>query len=191
MAAIGIGCLSATVHARDIPKGTLELFGDLDISVVSQEVKIRDGFSQDTVDTDTNTISLSALYYVDTNLGIGILWDYESAKSSSGGVTAKTTTHVIGPGALMNISMNDKASLFLLGGFGFASIDYNDSIFGAESADGFGYQFGGGIRYFVNDNVSFNSSVRYLSLTVDIDGSGEEIESTGISIGVGLSVFFN
>lgn len=188
-ALIGFLSMSANVHAHGIGVGTIEIGGDLDLSAFSAETKFSSGGFSDTTDNDTVNLSLTGFYYVADNLGIGISWSYRSEKVSADGDSAKTTMHVIGPAVQFNSSLNKNVNLFLAGTLGYASIDYDDSFFGNASADGFGYDIVGGIKYFMNDHISLNGSIGYGSISADIDGFDAEVKISGVNFGMGLSVY--
>ncbi len=189
MAAGGLFILSSAGHAHDIPQGTFELGGNLDLSVLSSETKLRGGGFVETFDTDTTTLELTGLYYIADNIGIGISWTYESEETSFEGDSMETTMHLFGPTARFNFSLNDNTSLFLRGSFGYASLEEKGSFFSTSSADGYMYSFGGGISYFFNDYVSLNGAIDYASVTVDIDSASSEIEISGVNVSLGLSIY--
>jgi long-subunit fatty acid transport protein len=188
-ALIGFLSMSASAHAYEVGMGTIEISGDLDLSVLSAETKVSSGGFSDTTDNDTINLSLTGFYYLADNLGLGINWSYQSEKVSADGDSAKTTMHLIGPAVQFNSSLNDTVSLFLAGTLGYASIDYDDSFFGNTSANGFGYSISGGIKYFINDYISLNGSIGYGRTSVDIDDFDAEVEISGVNIGLGLSAY--
>lgn len=185
-AVIGLLSLSTTGHARDLNQGTIEIGGDLDLSMVSLEVKPEGG---DKVETDTTTLSASALYYVVQNVGVGITWDYMSDEAKVAGDKAETTTNMIGPTAAYNISLNDKTSLKVLGAVVMSSTELSGTSISTTKIDGFGWTIGGQLSYFLNDFVSLNGSLQYLSLSLEEDDTKTDVDTTGFGAGVGLSVY--
>jgi len=184
VAVISLLCVSTTVsYARDLGKGTIEISGDFDLSVDSVDLK-PEGF--DKITTDTTTLSVDALYYVAPNIGVGLTLTHESVEEKSGADKDKTTIKIIGPAVSYNISLNDKTSLKLQGAIANVSIDLDDTT----TIDGFGWNIGAKVSYFLNEFVSLDAGLDYLSASLEENGSPSiDVDLTGFSTGVGISVY--
>jgi len=178
---------SVSASARDIEQGTLEVGGDLDISISSTDVDTEGGSK---TDTDTQSFDASVLYYFQKNVGLGVLWSYENAEATTGASSAEVTTILIGPQLSFNLSLNDKTNARLEGTVFYGSTEVNDSVSTVE-ADGFGWGIAGGLSYFVTESVSLNGGVTFISLTEEIDSTNADIDVDSLSFGVGISVYIN
>ena len=184
VAVIGLFFVSTAVsYAKDLGKGSIEISGDLALSVDSVGLKSK-GFDKTT--TDTTTLSVDALYYVAPNIGVGLTLTHESIEIKSAGDKNKTTTQIIGPAISYNVSLNDKTSLKLQGAIANVSSDLDDTT----TIDGFGWEIGGKISYFLNDFVSIDAGLSYLSASLEDNGSPSiGVDVTGFSTGAGISVY--
>lgn len=175
-------CLVSTVSAKEIKQGTIEISGDLDVSSGSTTSKPEGG---STTTTDTQTVSSTLAYYVIPNLGIGLDCFHESSESKTGSVKAKSTTNIIGPIVIYNISANEHLSIVLAGAVGKASLEYSSG----NTYDGFAWVAGGGLRFFLNDNVALNALASYLNMQIDGGTPSKSVSLTGFNMGLGISVF--
>jgi len=171
--------------AKEVPVGTIEISGDLDISVTSFETKTE---GTDNTDTDTQAVSASFLYYPLNNIGIGLAWEYESSESVTNGSKYEQTVNLIGPGVSFHFSVNDNLNIKLIGAIAKSAAEFSSNGSTTE-ADGFAWVISGGIAYFVTESVSLDASVRYLSISQEIDSDSTDIDSSGLATGLGLSVY--
>lgn len=95
---------SKAVLAKEIQQGTVEISGELDLSLSSTEVEPEGSIK---TETDTQTIDTSISYYFAPNVGLGVLWSYENSEATRGTASAEITTTLIGPQVTLNISLND------------------------------------------------------------------------------------
>lgn len=107
--AASVALSSAALHAKDIEQGTVAVLGDLDLSFTSSTLDFGGG----EIDTDTTSVSASALYFLSRNFALGFRWSYENEEASAQGMSSETTMNTIGPAAALNFSMNDNTSLQL------------------------------------------------------------------------------
>lgn len=180
--AISLLCLSTAGYTRDLNKGTIEIGGGLNLSMISEEYKAQD--AEDTMEIDSRNFAADVLYYIAPNIGLGINWNYVSAEAKAGDSEWETTTSMIGPAAAYNISLSGNTSLKLGGSLVMASRETEES-----SIDGFGWTLGGQYTYFLNDFVSLNGSLEYVSLSLEDDDSNNEFDNTSFRAGVGLSIY--
>ena len=165
----------AVSYARDLEQGTVEIGGDLDLSLSTTDEDAGGG----TRTTDEINISGGALYYLQQNIGAGLILDYE--KSDTEGF--ESTMTFIGPIAAYNFSVNEDAGIKVFGGVGLAF--YEDD--GGADADGFAVILGGRYCYYLTDSVSLDATLSYTSMS--LEDSGADYDSDSISLGVGLSVY--
>jgi len=85
---------------------------------------------------------------------------------------------------IYNFPLNEKVSLFVKAAVGYATLEVDN-----EDADGWAFQLGGGLKYFLTNSASINGALTYQNQSLEAD-SGVDIDSSGINIGVGLSIYF-
>lgn len=185
-AALCLLSMTTTGHARNLDKGTIEIGGGLGLSTTSLEMK-PEGSSK--IETDSTALSANVLYYVAQNIGVGITWDYSSNEMKSSGYKFETTSNTFGPMAAYNISLNEKTSLKLGGALVMSSTEDKETGFATTTVDGYGWNLGGQLSYFLNDYVSLDGSLDYVSLSLEEDSTKTEIDTTGFAAGVGLTVY--
>jgi opacity protein-like surface antigen len=181
-----LGGLTATAQGKEIPKGTLQIGGDLDVSISSLELEPQGSSS---TDTDTTTIDLLVLKYLSPNIGVGLTWNYELQEVTSSGSSDEIEIYTFGPAVEIHNEVNEKLNLFVHGAFVLASIEERSNGFDVGSGDGFGWLVGAGISYFLADNVSVNAGIDYTSVTVEEDTTNLDLDISGFETGVGISVF--
>lgn len=176
LALLAMGIIPNTLFAHNIQTGSIEVSGDVDLSFGSgeQEVNGRD------TDIDGMSLSLSTLYYVAPNLGVGIYWGYDS--SEVGNSDSSETT--IGPAMAFNIPIAPKLSVKPNGYFALVDGENNNADY-----DGTEWGLGVDFNYFIRDNIAIVAGVEYGSQDVDYDAGGD-YKLTGFNTGVGLSVYF-
>ncbi len=173
--------LPATVRAMDINQGKLELSGQtaLNFSDMTTEVS-----GEPDIDTTTFSLQVDGAYYVRTNLGVGLIFQYEKTEVEQAGVETDTSFFLFGPQVTYNIPLNEKVSLFVNGALGYATAEVDN-----VDADGFGFQLGGGLKYFLTNSVSVNGAIHYQIVNLE-DDFGRDIDTSGVNLGVGLSLYF-
>jgi len=162
-----------SLWAMDIPQGKYELTGTTSFDFSSSSAD-RDGGGD--LDTDTITLNFDGQYYLQKNLAIGAFFVYSDIDIDGAG---DASSWMIGPQVTYNISIDPKLSFFVNGGVGYASYEW-----GATDEDGFGIRFGGGLKYFLVNNIAIVGQLRYT--WVDLD----ETEVDEFNLGIGLSVLF-
>jgi opacity protein-like surface antigen len=170
----------ASLWAMGIDQGKFELSGTTAFNFSDTTTEI-DG-SPD-VDVTTYSFELDGNYYFMKNVGLGLILLYEDSEVDAGAGDIETSTFFIGPQITYNIPLNEKVSLFVNGAVGYA-----DAEVGSEDADGWGWQVGGGLKYFLTNSASINAALRYQSLSME-DGAGD-VDTDGFNVGVGLSIYF-
>lgn len=173
--------LPATLWAMDINQGKFELSGTtaFRFSDTTSEVS-----GQPDIDTTTYSFEIDGLYYIANNLGLGLILQYENSEIEQGVSETDISSLLIGPQVTFNIPLNEKVSLFVNGAVGYAKAEVDD-----EDADGWGWQVGGGLKYFLTNSASINAAVTYQSLSMEADAGGD-FDTDGFNVGVGLSIYF-
>lgn len=171
----------ASLWAMDINQGKFELSG-----------QTRFNFSKTTaeatgspdVDITSNEFQIDGLYYLQKNLGLGLSILYDKTETESGGVSVDSSTFIIGPQVTYNFPLNEKVSLFVNGAVGYATVEVDNA-----DADGWAYQFGGGLKYFLTNSASINGTLNYQKISLE-DDFNNDIDVSGMSVGVGISIYF-
>lgn len=177
--------LPTTLLAMDLNPGTIELSGQTAFSY-SDLSREEDG--QPDIDTTTVEFRLDGNYYVLRNLGVGLFIEYVNQEvdvEGSAGPGLDSSTVFIGPQLIYNFPLSPKFNLFVDGRVGYAAAEVND-----RDADGYGFEVGGGVKYFLNNFISLNGTLAYQFLTLEGDDTGRDVDVSGAVVGVGLSVYF-
>lgn len=180
----GLMGVAMGAQARDMAQGTIEVGGDFDLSFSSLSRK-----SSGSNDTDVDVLDLrfDAVYYVVPNIGLGLLWTYESGTATRAGSSVDFSENAIGPLLVFNMSLNEQTSARLFANI--AKYSGETSSTGITyTSDGTAWTAGGGISYFLNDNVSLNTNLRYLSISIE-EEDGTTHDTTGFDVGLGISVY--
>ena len=182
----GVLCLSTTSNARDLNKGTVEIGGDLDLTLFSSDFE-PEGF--DKTETDGGRLSATISYYVAKNFGIGLLLDYSSEETTFRGNSFDFKSHAIGPIVTWNFSLNEKTSFKIQGALVTVDYESSDSFGNTDGSDGFGWGIRGQISYFLTDAVSLNTSLSHRTTKLEDDRTGIDLEDKRLEAGLGLSVY--
>lgn len=171
-----------TLWAMDINQGKFELAGKTAFNFSDTTTEFDGGAD---VDTTTWSIELDGNYYFAKNLGLGLIFQYQKSEVDAGGPNdLDSSTVFIGPQVIYHFPLNEKISLFVNGAVGYAELEVE-----SEDADGWGFQVGGGLKYFLTNSASINGSVMYQSLSMEADAGGDA-DTDGFTFGVGLSIYF-
>jgi outer membrane protein assembly factor BamA len=171
-----LGTIPHTLTAHNISTGTIEVEGGANFSFSS--VEIDKGRDKD--DIDKTELSLTSLYYISPNLGVGLHWSYESTEHD-GNDDAET---IMGPALAFNIPIAPKMSVKP---FGYIALV--DGEEGTIDYDGTEWGLGTTLNYFIQENISLNAGLLYSSQDLDIDNGGD-YKKTGFKTNLGLSVYF-
>ncbi len=169
-----------TLWAMDINQGTFELSGTTAFNFSDTETEV-DGVAGD-IDTTTWSFELDGNYYFMKNVGLGLILQYQDSEVEQGPSKIETSTFFIGPQIIYNIPLNEKVSLFVKGAVGYADAEFQN-----DDADGWGWQVGGGLKYFFTNAASINAGVAYQSLYME---NGGDVDTDGFNVGAGLSIYF-
>jgi opacity protein-like surface antigen len=167
--------------AMDITQGRFEMSGQSNFNFSKMDIEVTGTPDADVTSTE---FQIDGLYYLQKNLGLGLSILYDKTETEAAGASFDTSTFLIGPQVSYNIPLNEKVSLFVNGLAGYASVEID-----GEDADGWGYQIGGGLKYFFTNTTSINGTLSYQSLSME-DDFGNDFDSSGVSVGVGLSIYY-
>ncbi len=171
----------ATLWAMDINQGKIELSGQTKFNFSKTDIEAT---GSPDIDVTTFEFQLDGLYYLQKNLGLGLTILYDKTETEVAGASVDSSTFIIGPQVTYNIPLNEKVSLFVNGAVGYATAEFDNA-----DADGWAYQFGGGLKYFLTNSASINGAVSYQSISLE-DDFNNDIDTSGVSVGVGLSIYF-
>lgn len=173
--------LPAAASAREIGAGTFQLSGGTQISYSSFSTE-QPGF--DDVDDTSFDLNGSGYFYVIPNLGIGAFISHNSSTFEQGVDSDDSSQTSIGPAITYNFPVAPQLSLFAEALLGYSTASFNDG-----DASGFLFGLGGGLRFFPADRVSLDASVNWSTASLE-DDFNNEADTSGLSLGVGISVYF-
>ena len=171
----------ASLWAMDINQGKFELSGSTAFNFSDTTTEVS---GQPDTDTTSYSFQLDGLYYIANNFGLGLILQYEKAEIEQGGFDTDISSLLIGPQVTYNFPLSEKVSLFVNGAVGYATAEVDN-----EDADGWGFQVGGGLKYFLTNSASINAALTYQNLSMEADAGGD-LDMDGFNIGVGLSIYF-
>jgi hypothetical protein len=177
---IGLILVSTVVYARDLSPGTISVAGATGLNLSQNTIKIE---GMDDLKTDYLSVEVNSEYYVIKNVGIGLILMYDSEKEDVPGSEdrCETSSRMIGPQVVYNLSINENVSIPAFFAFGSASINDGD-----DEYSGWAWAVGGGLRYFVADHVSFDGYVVYDSMSLE---DGIKMDLTEFAGRVGISIY--
>jgi outer membrane protein len=187
---------SSTIFSQT-KKGNFELSGGTGLQFISSNLK----FISDGTTTDKTTMSsLSFLpsfgYFIIDNLAIGLAGNIttNTQKYEDGDKDVSTST-LIFPAALYYFPIAGKIRPIAQIGVGLASQTqkYVPKTGSNEknSASGIAFNFGGGISYFMKENISINLGLSYtLANLTDSDDNTSKLKEGNFGSNIGFSIFF-
>ena len=179
--------VSFPVIAKDMKKHTVSLSGDFDISFDFEKQKAK---GQDEVDQETQRIYLSSYYYVADNFALGLGFVNISASYESDNFKSETDRKGIIPGALYNLSLDEKTSVRFSLAYAKYETEYS-SEFSPSSKDKMdGWMVGSELNVYLIENASLDFKLQYFMFDVDEEDSNSNIDYSGLNAGMGLTVYF-
>lgn len=182
--------LSQGVFAKDIAEGTLSLSGATggSMSFINSEV--------DAANTEFDTFTLEletfARYFIQENIALGIGYEYSNTNTEyEGGNEEEETSLILKPGIFYNHSLNEENGIIFGASLNIGSIEYSSTGTATTELDVSGITFGGIFQHFITENVTLDASATYSMLTIEEDTSGVEIDSSGLTFGVGATFYFS
>lgn len=183
---IGLILISSVVYSKDLSPGTISVSGTTGLGFTKTTTSVE---GMDDMDTDVISFEVNGEYYIMNNLGIGLIFMYQSVKQdffaiSEAGTTIETaemSSMMVGPQVVYNVSVNEQVSIPVFAAFGSVSISEDD-----EDISGWAWAIGGGLRYFVSDHISFDGYLVYDSMTLE---DGFKMDVTDLQGRAGISIY--
>lgn len=170
-------CVAA---ATDLVPGTIAISGSARLTYSSQKASAP-GASDLT--SDTTEFALGGLYYVWKNVGLGLSATYQRATTQQASFEVRSSSWLIGPQVGADLALGENVGLFAVATAGWARASAQSVTMG-----GWGWGAGGGLRYFLSRAASIDASISYLAL--DLSGDGAKLDTSGFTVGAGLTVYF-
>lgn len=156
--------------------------------------QVYDGYSGGKMKTSTFSLMPSVNYFVMDNLAVGLGLSYTSSTQKGNSYKDTTSSTILLPNAIYFFPLEGNIKPFAQIGAGYASVVYEYSGGGdsdEEKFAGFVYNLGGGVAYFVQENITFNFGLSYTGGNLENDNySNNEIKQSNFAANIGISVFF-
>ncbi|MDH5545402.1 MAG: porin family protein [Gammaproteobacteria bacterium] len=176
---------SGVVSAKDIESTTTEIRGDLDLSLESSNT-VTTGLPK-SVSTEKYA-STALLFYPLKNVGVGASWNYGSTVFESEGIKSERVSKIIGPLVAYQIGINSNFNIKLFGSVAMANVERR--VEGSSARfNGFAFNFGGGVSYFLSDSVSLDIFARIARLTLKYESTDASVTDSKFGTGVGISIY--
>jgi opacity protein-like surface antigen len=177
---LGLIMISSAAYSKDLTPGTISVSGATGASYGQTTTKVK---GMDDLKTDVLSFNLNGEYYIMDNLGIGVIFMYDSVKQDIPGSDDRleTSTRMVGPQIVYNVAVNEQMSVPVFVAFGSASTDD-----GTDTYSGWAWALGGGLRYFVTDRISFDGYLYYDSMSLEND---IKMDMTDVTGQVGISIY--
>ncbi|MBE9488884.1 MAG: outer membrane beta-barrel protein [Bacteroidetes bacterium] len=174
------------VLSNELPQGTVEIYGDIEMSASFHESQ-RNGGS--TTGNDTQSVSIVTTYYAINNVGIGLSVEYDSSEmTATNNSKSELSSYTIGPSLTYNMSLNEKFSFKITGVIAKVSSEFKGG--GSTSkANGMAWLGRADLAYFFIDLVSLNAGVNYINISREYDSEEVEIDTSGFGVDIGISVY--
>ena len=182
--------LSQGVFAKDIAEGTFSFSGATGggMSFINSEVDAADA----EFDTFTLELETFARYFIQENIALGVGFEYSNTNTEyDGGNEDEETSLILKPGIFYNHSLNEDNGIIFGATLDIGSIEYSSTGSETTEFDVSGITFGGIFQHFVTENVTLDASATYSMLTLEEDASGFEVDSSGLTFGVGATFYFS
>jgi hypothetical protein len=192
-------------RALDVSAGAVEVTGGSNVGL-SYSSTSASGGATGSADTTQYGGNVTALYYVTSNLGMGLAVDYSRAESKSTQARFTSWSYQVGPALGFVYPLQEKVSLSLQGDAGWLRSHSSSSFSGGGGlaaldggSSGFGFHLGLGLRYFLSRAFSLNAGFTYSHERTKDDGPPAgappgiapiALTSSDLRLGAGLSVYF-
>jgi len=152
-----------------------------------------EGHSGDKQKTSNFSLTGNLNYFVMDNLAIGLGLGFTSSTEKDDGDKYTISSTMFMPNAVYFFPVDGNIKPFAQLGAGYSSMSNKYSGNGYSDEDkyaGLIYNIGGGVAFFMGDNVSFNFGLAYTggSLENDVD-SNFKYKQSNIAANIGISVF--
>jgi outer membrane protein len=189
--------VSSTAIMAQTEKGNFEFSGGAGLQFISNNLKyVYNGSTDGKMTIGSLSILPSFGYFVIDNLAIGLAGNItiSTNKDESGDKTVSTST-LICPTAIYYFTMDGKIRPIAQIGVGLASQSQKyvpkTGSNNKSSARGMAFNIGGGISYFIKENISINLGLSYTLATLkDSDDNNSKLKEGNLGSNVGFSLFF-
>ena len=185
--------ISANSLSAQTTKGKLVVSGGVGLQFISSNLKtVYDGKTDEEAKINSFSISPSFAYFIKDNLAIGLLSEFTNTKSEVDGVEKlKTGNTIIAPTAIYYFPVEGKIRPLAQIGIGYASLNVKEEGKDKLSYSGLSLNFGGGVAYFIKENISFNFGLTYSNNSMkNADDEKEKLKQANLTTSVGISLFF-
>jgi len=185
--------LSANSILAQTTKGKILVSGGVGLQFISSNQKtIYDGKTDETAKINSSSISPSFAYFVKDNLAVGLTSQFANTKVEVDGVERqKTGTTIIAPTAIYYFTVDGKIRPLAQIGIGYASFNVKEDKLAKVSYSGLSLNLGGGVCYFIKENISFNFGLSYTKNTMkNADDEKEKLKQSNFATNIGISLFF-
>ncbi|MDH5694792.1 MAG: hypothetical protein OEZ47_16970 [Gammaproteobacteria bacterium] len=182
-------CLVGPVLTKDLNKGTLEVTGGSTSLFTSTDYKSDSGTEYK---AESVAISLSSLYYLKRNIGLGLLVNHSDRNELHGTNKITSTSTIYGPLVGMNFSVGEKDSVKgLVSAFvGKGEYKNDNPLLSDVTNDITGWQVIGSFNHYFTDTVSGNVFAEHVRKSYSGGGvSGQDTDVRDTTIGLGLSIY--
>jgi hypothetical protein len=177
---------TTAAHARDIAARAVQISGGSNFA--SSSIELDGGSSLGESDTDITEFDVALAYYFSQNVGVG--FTFISRSEDDGDI--EITSDALGPTVVFNIPVQENLSL-QLGGTYLLTFDQEIDIegLGTVEADGDGFEVGAQLLLFLTDSAAMNFGFSILEASSEIQDTDLEFDTSGTSLGVGLTVIID
>lgn len=177
-------------------QGNFVLSGGAGLQFINSSMKaVYDGTTEEKYSINSFTFVPSFGYFVIDNLAIGLSGTISnSTQKDEDGNKNSTNSFLIVPTALYYFPMEGQIRPIAQIGIGYTSLIYKykpkTGDDDKESFSGAAFNFGGGISYFIRENISFNFGLSYTIATLKSgDDDKYKIKQGNFGSNVGISIF--
>tara|TARA_R110001583_G_scaffold80179_1_gene215626 strand:- start:381 stop:980 length:600 start_codon:yes stop_codon:yes gene_type:complete len=192
---LGLSALALSIssfsQAHEITMGTTEIAGNSGLGVTNTSTELKSSSSSSTtIDSTSFDIGFGVSYYFRDNVAVGLRQIYASKKTEYEDDSEETqTSSLLIPNVSFNLPLNDDASANFAAGFVLASQKIENDIVD-DKASGTGVNLKAELRYFLRENISLNFGAEYMDYSVEYDEAGVKVDTNGLKLGAGASMYF-
>lgn len=192
---LAVVCTMATVSFAQTEKGSFVLAGSTGLQFSSGTTKTNYYGNEGEYKASTFSFTPTFAYFVVDDLAIGLSSTFTSMEKSENEFEMSASSLTVLPTVLYYLPLEGKLRPFVQAGIGWSSTssDYTNGSNSSEesSASGLAFNFGGGIAYFIRENISIDLGLLYSSVKLTDSDNKSIIEKQGnLGFNIGLSVYF-
>lgn len=177
---------AASSAAHEIPKYAVELSGDVDISA-SRSATTASGESD--VVAQSRTFDLTALYYIWSNVGVGMSAVVDRNETSAASGSAGTYIAIAGPALQWAVSAGDKTTMKLFGAIAAGSGESWAPGVATLEYDVRAAVIGAGLAYWVTDSASVDVGVSRYNYSYSRNQVPHDKNKSSDAVSLGVSIY--